>query len=106
MKAYDHKKIEKKWQDSGAKANLYETSDSVSGKKNFYLLVEFPYPSGNLHAGHWYSFAVPDRLARKLRMEGKNVLYPIGFDAFGLPAENAAIKNKLNPRDWTFSNID
>src|SRR5665213_3765189 len=101
MKAYDHTKIEKKWQEAWSKANLYQTKDKVSGKDNFYLLVEFPYPSGNLHVGHWYSFAVPDILARKLRMEGKNVLYPIGFDAFGLPAENAAIKNKVNPRDWT-----
>ena len=106
MKAYDHKKIEKKWQEAWSKANLYQTKDSVSSKDNFYLLVEFPYPSGNLHVGHWYSFAVPDILARKLRMEGKNVLYPIGFDAFGLPAENAAIKNKVNPRDWTESNME
>ncbi|HTR18783.1 MAG TPA: alpha/beta fold hydrolase, partial [Candidatus Paceibacterota bacterium] len=106
MKSYDHKKIEKKWQEAWAKANLYETKDDVSGQANFYLLVEFPYPSGNLHVGHWYSFAVPDILARKLRMEGKNVLYPIGFDAFGLPAENAAIKNKVNPRDWTEDNIE
>ncbi len=106
MKAYDHKAIEQKWQEAWASAKIYETKDSVAGKDNFYLLVEFPYPSGNLHVGHWYSFAVPDILARKLRMEGKNVLYPIGFDAFGLPAENAAIKNKVNPRDWTYSNID
>jgi leucyl-tRNA synthetase len=106
MKQYDHAKIESKWQDAWAKARIYETKDAVSDKDNFYLLVEFPYPSGNLHVGHWYSFAVPDILARKLRMEGKNVLYPIGFDAFGLPAENAAIKNKVNPRDWTESNMD
>ena len=69
------------------------------------LLVEFPYPSGNLHIGHWYAFAVPDISVRFLRMNGRNVLYPIGFDAFGLPAENAAIKNKINPRDWTKKNI-
>ena len=105
MKRYDHRKIEKKWQAEWAKKKLYKTPDSVKGKKNFYLLVEFPYPSGNLHVGHWYAFSVPDMLARMLRMQGKNVLFPVGFDAFGLPAENAAIKNKLNPRKWTFGNI-
>ena len=106
MRQYDHKKIEKKWQQAWREATLYETSDTVKDKQNFYLLVEFPYPSGNLHVGHWYAFAVPDILARYLRMTGKNVMYPIGFDAFGLPAENAAIKNKLNPRIWTEQNIE
>src|ERR1700683_1658846 len=105
MRQYDHSKIEKKWQDAWRKAKLYQKPDSVKGKENFYLLVEFPYPSGNLHVGHWYAFAVPDMLARHLRMKGNNVMYPIGFDAFGLPAENAAIKNKLNPRIWTEGNI-
>ncbi|TSC63164.1 MAG: leucyl-tRNA synthetase [Parcubacteria group bacterium Athens0416_74] len=102
---YDHKKIEKKWQELWARNKIYTTPDQVPGKDNFYLLVEFPYPSGNLHVGHWYAFAVPDIFARFSRMRGKNVMYPIGFDAFGLPAENAAIKNKLNPRDWTEKNI-
>src|SRR3989338_4082030 len=106
MKAYDHKAIEKKCQKQWQKDGLHKIPDSAKGKKNSYLLVEFPYPSGNLHVGHWYAFAVPDILARHLRMQGKNVLYPIGFDAFGLPAENAAIKNKLNPRTWTYSNIE
>lgn len=105
MAQYDHKKIEGKWQEFWAANKIYTTPDAVPGKDNFYLLVEFPYPSGNLHVGHWYAFAVPDILARFMRMQGKNVLYPIGFDAFGLPAENAAIKNKLNPRDWTQKNI-
>ncbi len=105
MRKYDHKKIEKKWQQKWAKTKLYKTADKIKGKRNFYLLTEFPYPSGNLHVGHWYAFSVPDILARMLRMQGKNVLYPIGFDAFGLPAENAAIKNKLNPRKWTYGNI-
>ncbi len=105
MKPYDHKKIEKKWQQYWARHKIYTTPDTAPGKDNFYLLVEFPYPSGNLHVGHWYAFAVPDILARKMRMEGKNVLYPIGFDAFGLPAENAAIKHGLNPRTWTEKNM-
>ncbi len=69
------------------------------------LLTEFPYPSGDLHIGHWYAFALPDILARYLRMNGKNVMYPIGFDAFGLPAENAAIKNNVHPGVWTKKNI-
>lgn len=102
---YDHKAIEKRWQEIWEKNKIYTTPDKAPGKDNFYLLVELPYPSGNLHVGHWYAFAVPDMLARMLRMQGKNVLYPIGFDAFGLPAENAAIKNKINPAEWTESNI-
>lgn len=105
MKRYDHTKIEKKWQKDWAKKGLYKTKDKVSGKKNSFLLTEFPYPSGNLHVGHWYAFAIPDIAARAMRMQGKNVLYPVGFDAFGLPAENAAIKRGLDPRKWTQANI-
>jgi leucyl-tRNA synthetase len=97
MKKYDHGKIEKKWQKDWAKKGLYKTRDAVPGKKNAFLLTEFPYPSGNLHVGHWYAFAVPDIAARAMRMQGKNVLYPVGFDAFGLPAENAAIKRNVDP---------
>src|SRR3990167_571518 len=105
-KEYDPKEIEGKWQKEWQKTELYKTPDVVVGKENFYFLTEFAYPSGNLHLGHWYAFAVPDILARYLRMNGKNVLYPAGFDAFGLPAENAAIKNKRNPAEWTSANID
>jgi leucyl-tRNA synthetase len=105
MKKYDHKAIERRWQKYWRAEKIHNTPDKVLGKDNFHLLVEFPYPSGNLHVGHWYAFALPDILARAMRMRGKNVLYPIGFDAFGLPAENAAIKNKLNPRTWTEGNI-
>lgn len=105
-RAYDHQAIEKKWQDEWAKQKLYETPDSVEGKENFYALVEFPYPSGDLHVGHWYAFAVPDAFVRMMRMQGKNVLYPIGFDAFGLPAENAAIKRGINPADWIQESVE
>src|SRR3989338_586598 len=105
MVRYNPLKIEKKWQKFWQENALYETPDSADGKKNFMLLTEFPYPSGNLHIGHWYAFAIPDISARYLRMKGSNVMYPIGFDAFGLPAENAAIKNNINPRDWTKKNI-
>ena len=104
---YDHREIEKKWQEKWQKDNLYKTPDDppAGGKGNFYTLVEFPYPSGNLHIGHWYAFAVPDIFARAKRMQGYNVMFPIGFDAFGLPAENAAIKRGLDPRKWTYENI-
>ena len=104
MKDYDPKSIESKWQKEWKKEKLYEASEDKKDK--YYFLVEFPYPSGNLHVGHWYAFAVADIAARFHRMLGKNVMFPIGFDAFGLPAENAAIKRKLNPREWTFSNIE
>ncbi|MCX6813143.1 MAG: leucine--tRNA ligase, partial [Candidatus Azambacteria bacterium] len=79
--------------------------DKVKGKKNFYHLVMFPYPSGDLHMGHWYNYAPADVYARLKKMQGFNILSPIGFDAFGLPAENAAIKNKIRPRTWTYRNI-
>jgi leucyl-tRNA synthetase len=101
---YNHKEIEKKWQENWAQKEVYKTKEGE--KNNEYILVEFPYPSGNLHVGHWYAFAVTDIYAKYRRMTGKNVLFPVGFDAFGLPAENAAIKNNLNPREWTYSNID
>ncbi len=100
-KKYDHKAIEQKWQKAWEEQGIYKVKDEVPGKENFYQLVEFSYPSGDLHTGHWYAFAVPDIYARYKRMQGFNVLYPMGFDAFGLPAENAAIKNGGDPRDWT-----
>lgn len=106
MKSYDHKAIEQKWQEAWRDAHAFETSDHVDGKENEYILFEFPYPSGNLHVGHWYAFALTDIYARFRRLQGKNVLFPIGFDAFGLPAENAAIKHNLNPREWTYQNMD
>lgn len=104
MNSYDHKAIEAKWQKQWADANLFRTPENPEDK--MYLLVEFPYPSGNLHVGHWYAFAVTDIFARYMHHIGKDVLFPIGFDAFGLPAENAAIKRGLNPKTWTYSNIE
>lgn len=100
-KKYDHKTIESKWQREWEEKGLYKVSDKVEGKENFYQLVEFSYPSGDLHTGHWYAFSVPDIHARYKHMQGFNVLYPMGFDAFGLPAENAAIKNGGDPKEWT-----
>lgn len=106
MKPYDHRDIEQKWQQQWADERLYAVSDKVEGKDNFYELVEFTYPSGNLHVGHWYAFAVPDIHARYKRMSGYNVLYPMGFDAFGLPAENAAIKLGADPKVWTYEQME
>ena len=106
MKPYDHRLVEKTWQKKWADSGIYKVADSVPGKENFYTLVEFSYPSGNLHIGHWYAFAVPDIFARYKRMQGFNVLYPTGFDAFGLPAENAAIKLGADPKVWTYEQMD
>ncbi|MBI2023502.1 leucine--tRNA ligase [Candidatus Giovannonibacteria bacterium] len=109
MAFYDHQKIEKKWRKEWAKKKLYGAPDRPKAgqprAENFYALVEFPYPSGNLHTGHWYAFSVPDIFVRLKRMKGMNVMFPMGFDAFGLPAENAAIKRGLNPKKWTYENI-
>ncbi|MEK7638890.1 MAG: class I tRNA ligase family protein [Patescibacteria group bacterium] len=105
-KRFDHQEIEKKWQTKWATDGLYDVGSRDQEKEKEYVLVEWPYPSGNLHIGHWYAFAVPDIYVRFLRMKGKQVLFPMGFDAFGLPAENAAIKRGINPKDWTESNIE
>lgn len=105
-KDYNHAEIEKKWQQKWQEQQLYKTDNQVDGKENFYTLFEFPYPSGNLHVGHWYAFGPTDVIARYHRMNGKNVLFPVGFDSFGLPAENAAIKRGLDPREWTYKNIE
>ncbi|HMO78613.1 MAG TPA: leucine--tRNA ligase [Candidatus Paceibacterota bacterium] len=104
--SYNHKEIEQKWQKFWQENKVFKTQNEVSGKENEYILVEFPYPSGDLHVGHWYAFSVTDIYAKFKRFNNKNVLFPIGFDSFGLPAENAAIKRKLNPKTWTYSNID
>ncbi len=103
---YEPRKIEKKWQRIWKKNNLYRTPDKVKGKNNFYCLDMFPYPSGEgLHVGHLHGYIGSDIVSRYLRMKGFNVLHPMGFDAFGLPAENAAIKRKIHPKTWTYRNI-
>jgi leucyl-tRNA synthetase len=106
MGKYNPRQIEKKWQREWEKTQIYKTPDRVRGKENFYHLVMFPYPSGDLHIGHWYNFGPADVYARLKRMQGFNVLSPIGFDSFGLPAENAAIKKGIHPREWTQKNIE
>ncbi|WP_221088417.1 leucine--tRNA ligase [Deinococcus aquaedulcis] len=105
MERYNPHAIEGKWQDTWAKAGLYTFNEDAPGEK-FYALTMFPYPSGNLHIGHWYANVAPDARARWMRMRGHNVLFPMGFDAFGLPAENAAIKNNVDPAGWTYRNIE
>ena len=102
---YNPREIETKWQEKWEEMGIYRTQDDPSRQK-FYLLSMFPYPSGNLHTGHWYAFAPADAYARFMRMQGYNVLFPIGFDAFGLPAENAAIKRNIHPKEWTYKNIE
>ncbi len=104
-KKFDSGEIEQKWQAIWEEDGLYTVGERDKSKEKEYILVEWPYPSGNLHIGHWYAFAVPDIYARYKRMTGTQVLFPMGFDAFGLPAENAAIKRGLNPKDWTYDNM-
>jgi leucyl-tRNA synthetase len=104
IERYDPASIEPRWQARWDELRLYNT-DLDDTKNRYYLLTMYPYPSGDIHIGHWYIKTPTDAIARYQRMHGKNVFLPIGFDAFGLPAENAAIKQKINPRDWTMSNV-
>src|SRR3712207_5000926 len=102
---YDPGVIEAKWRDRWEADELYR-ADDASPKPKWYSLTMYPYPSGILHVGHWYAFVAPDVFARLQRMRGYNVLFPMGFDAFGLPAENAAIKENVHPAISTVANIE
>ena len=102
---YNPQEIEKKWQDKWAADRLYEVRDDDKRPK-FYALTMFPYTSGDLHIGHWYAMAPSDVHARFKRMQGYNVLHPMGFDAFGLPAENTAISRGIHPYTWTMENVE
>src|SRR3989344_102635 len=104
MRRYNPQEIEPKWQKVWEDTKLYEV-DTSDGSRKFYIIPMFPYPSGDLHIGHWYNFAPTDTVARWHRMQGRRVLHSIGFDAFGLPAENAAIKRNIPPAQWTKDNI-
>jgi leucyl-tRNA synthetase len=102
---YNPAQIEPKWQAQWEADGLYH-ADVNPKKPKHYALTMLPYPSGDLHIGHWYAMTPSDARARFMRMRGYNVLFPMGFDAFGLPAENAAIKNNIHPKKWTYANID
>ncbi len=104
---YDPQAIEKKWFERWAQSpDLYRSEPSNSPRKKYYVLEMLPYPSGALHMGHVRNYSIGDALARYMWMQGHNVLHPMGWDSFGLPAENAAIANQTPPRDWTLGNIE
>ena len=110
---YFPQEIEKKWQKVWKEVGLYKFDQNQESriknqreKGKYYTLVELPYPSGDLHIGHWFTFVAPDVLSRYKTMKGYKVFFPMGYDAFGLPAENAAIKHGVHPQDWTLKNIE
>jgi leucyl-tRNA synthetase len=105
VRTYDPAAIEPKWRERWEAEGLYD-SDIDPERPKHYAVTMLPYPSGDLHIGHWYAVTPSDARARFMRMRGYNALFPLGFDAFGLPAENAAIKNNIHPKTWTYANIE
>src|SRR5680860_1607327 len=103
---YDFKEIEERWSQKWISDNAWRAPRLPDPATKRYALTMFPYPSGVMHMGHVEVFSIHDAIARNLRMRGHQVLNPLGFDAFGLPAENAAIQRGIHPKTWTYSNID
>ncbi len=106
VEPYKPTEIEPRWQARWEELGMHTTDLDDDSRPRFYLLTMYDYPSGDLHIGHWFTKTPTDALSRYKRMNGFNVFFPIGFDAFGLPAENAAIRSGVHPREWTLRNID